>query len=196
MKVVALSQCIRAIPDRHEIQDAIDQRLINFFQAAGFLGAPVPNTFNEVSLTIFLKNISPTAIVLSGGNDVGRYPDRDRTENLMLDYAEAHDLPVLGICRGMQFLAKRAGAYLQPIRNHVAIRHKLDGEICHEVNSYHRYSVSSCPSGFRIIAVSDDKNIEAIRHKERIWEGWMWHPERETTFSEHDVQRVATLFDQ
>jgi putative glutamine amidotransferase len=45
-----------------------------------------------------------------------------------------------------------------------------------------------------VIARSEDGSIEAIRHTSLLWEGWMWHPEREETFASHDIRRLKMLF--
>jgi GMP synthase-like glutamine amidotransferase len=55
-------------------------------------------------------------------------------------------------------------------------------------------SVDSCPAGYQVLARSEDGEIEAIRHDEFPWEGWMWHPEREERFDARDVNRLKKLF--
>ena len=46
------------------------------------------------------------------------------------------------------------------------------------------------------IYIDDDEDgfIEAIAHRYLPWEGWMWHPERETPFLEQDTRRIKALF--
>ena len=61
-------------------------------------------------------------------------------------------------------------------------------------NSFHNFALSRCSENYRILAKSEDGVIEAIRHKSLPWEGWMWHPERETTFNYEDINRIKDLF--
>ncbi len=204
MKLVAVSQRIDAHPDRKEIRDALDQRLISFLLVAGFTSAPVPNnlykqqapgrTKNHEALDDWLAAISPEAILLSGGNNIGQYVSRDLTEYWLLDFAKARSLPVLGICRGMQMMAHFAGVSLHPVQGHVNVGHIVTGEITGPTNSYHDFSLATCPSDYELLAKSPDGEIEAIRHKSLPWEGWMWHPEREKSFNSRDTQRIKALF--
>ena len=135
----------------------------------------------------------------SGGNDIGQFASRDNTELQLLQYAEDKNLPVLGICRGMQFLAHYFEVGLKKVENHVSVRHKLllnkneYGDQEGSVNSFHNLSIESCPSGFEVSATSYDSNIEAIVNYEKRWEGWMWHPEREQKFLESDLIRAQKL---
>ena len=95
----------------------------------------------------------------------------------------------------MQMIGNYEGIIQMNVNGHVCSRHKLIGEINHEVNSYHNYSLSSCPNNYKVLAKSDDGNIEAIKHTYLPWEGWMWHPEREKKFNANDIKRVKILFD-
>lgn len=203
MKIVAVSQRVDHYPDRQETRDALDQRLITFLLVAGLIPVPVPNGLYKAlpdgrcdheALDSWLAAVKPQAFVLSGGNDIGQCRERDLTEGWLLDHASQHQMPLLGICRGMQMMAHWAGTGLHPVQGHVRTRHRLTGEIAGEVNSYHGFSLATCPLDFEVLARSEDGEIEAIRHQSLPWEGWMWHPEREENFSARDVQRIKALF--
>lgn len=195
MKAVAVSQRVDDHPQRCETRDALDQRLIQWLHAAGYMPYPVPNVLHDAkALGAWLDGLQPAGIVLSGGNDLGQAGHRDRTESALLDYAQQHRLPLLGICRGMQMMGVWTRTGLKPVGGHVASRHTVSGEIAGTVNSYHNYSLAACPAGFRVLAQSEDGEIEAVGHLTLPWEGWMWHPEREDAFSAQDLQRIRSLF--
>lgn len=198
MKLVAVSQRVDVYPDRNERRDALDQRLCQWLLAAGYVPVPVPNGLLESTgqndLQIWLDAVQPDAIVLSGGNDIGQAIEREDTERQLLVHAQKHSLPVLGICRGMQMMAMWAGGVLKPVQGHVRTRHGLCGELIGEVNSFHNYSLATCPADFSVTATAEDGCIEAIRHERLVWEGWMWHPEREENFQPRDIQRLKGMF--
>lgn len=201
MKVVAVSQRVDVYPDRNERRDALDQRLIDFLRVAGYLPVPVPNNLLAESMendtfAQWIASVAPGAVILSGGNDIGNCKCRDMIETALLDHAECKQLPVLGICRGMQMMGVCAGSKLHTVVGHVRTRHVLTGEIACEVNSYHSYVLSSCPSKYDVIARSSDGEIEAIRHQSLPWEGWMWHPEREEVFNAEDIVRIKEVLSQ
>ena len=193
MKTIIISQRVDYIEDRGETRDCIDQRLIEFAVCCGFSPFPVPN--NLVCIDSWLKKIQPNGVILSGGNNVGEYSNRDMTERRLLNYANDNNLPVLGICRGMQFMAIEYGAELSKATCHVRNSHHITGEINGIVNSFHDYKVNICPKGFRVTAQSTfDNSIEAIKHEKFPWEGWMWHPERNDPFQTNDIIRFKELF--
>ena len=202
MRVVAVSQRVDIYPNRNERRDALDQRLISLLLEVGCVPVPVPNSLylethcgvpNTEVFDNWITAVKPQAVVLSGGNDIGRYPERDLVEDWLLDYAEEYSFPVLGVCRGMQMIGLRAGAELKIAEGHVLTEHQLTGVINGKVNSYHNHALIACPPKFRVLAQSEDAEIEAIRHESLPWEGWMWHPEREPVFSLRDIDRLREL---
>ena len=145
--MVAISQRVDVIPERNERRDGLDQRLAEWAVSCGYMPVPVPNTLGH-AVRDWLMAVQPSALVLSGGNDIGQCLERDETEIALLCFAKQFDLPLLGICRGMQMIAHWAGATLHPVSGHVGTRHQLAGNISREVNSYHEHSISHCPEDF------------------------------------------------
>ena len=148
----------------------------------------------------YLAALAPDGILLSGGNDIGSAPLRDALEKAALDYAAYHRLPVLGICRGMQFINHFQGGSLRSVPGHTAVRHRVFGSLLgdagREVNSYHDYGLLDADLGDELEAVAwaDDGVVEALRHRVRPWLGIMWHPEREEPVVAEDRQLVRHHF--
>ncbi|MGY3909362.1 gamma-glutamyl-gamma-aminobutyrate hydrolase family protein [Aeromonas piscicola] len=180
---IIITQRVDFLKERNETRDALDQDLCRWVMAAGGLPFPVSNVLDEVSLLQYLHQINPDAVILSGGNNVGDFQCRDNTETLILDWANLHKIPTLGICRGMQMLVTWSGGTLNEVSEHVGKRHDIYGDISANVNSFHRYGASSVPEEFTVIARSVEGTIEAISHRDWPCEGWMWHPERDLPFS-------------
>ncbi len=146
-------------------------------------------------------------IVLTGGADVEptRYdaantasdaePIRDDFEFALLEHAIEHDIPVLGICRGMQILNVVAGGTLhQDVPSHA--RYDLDpGDRSHgisfvdgtriaalygqpiTVNSLHHQTIDRVGTGLVVAGSADDGTIEALELADRQVLAVQWHPE-------------------
>lgn len=192
MKTVVISQRIDFVKDRDEIRDALDQRMIEFATSVGCLPIPIPNALGK-HRSAWIDLVGPAAVILSGGNDVGEFPARDETELALLDYAHREGIPVFGICRGMQIMAKWAGSELKSTPGHVNTVHAVSGVISGLANSFHAYSIRGCPEGFEVTARSHDGEIEAIRHAVLPWIGCMWHPERDDLTFRGDGERFLAL---
>lgn len=199
--VVAVSQRVDRVPGREETRDALDQALVQWLAGAGCIAVPVPNTLpmsgDNVTLGKWVEAVSPSMIVLSGGNDIGGVPQRDATEAALLSWAAHGRKPVLGICRGMEMMGIYAGGKLSPVTGHVRIYHELgDGGSPvgwpGRINSYHDFALADVPPSYKALARSGDGMIEAMRHVDLPWEGWMWHPERDPV-RRQDIERFLSL---
>lgn len=208
--IVAITQRIDRIDARNELRDSLDQRMVQWLSQVGVLSVPVPNALANINdpskvseqsaLQNWLETVQPNALVLSGGNDIGEYLQRDVTEIYLLSWAKSKKIPVLGICRGLQMMSVWAGASLVKVEAHAGVRHALKDVTKNEdwpthVNSFHNWGLESCPEGFDVMAQAEDGSVEAIRHSELPWEGWMWHPEREAPFNQIDEMRFRALLD-
>ena len=114
-----------------------------------------------------------------------------QTEKTQLTYVQRERMSILGYLQGY---AIKGESPLNKTSGHVRCKHSITGEINRKVNSFHKFSINSCPQNFKILAKSLDGGIEAIQHESLPMEGWMWHPERESLFSAQDVRRVKNLF--
>jgi putative glutamine amidotransferase len=152
-------------------------------------------------------------LVISGGADVDpeRYgadphartanwrPDRDAWESSLLDAAAAIDLPVLGVCRGMQLMAVHAGGSLDQhtpdlvgheehspggdVFGSVAVTTSAGSRVAAlvgdslSVSCHHHQSVADHP-GFTASAHAADGTLEAMEAPgDRFCVAVQWHPE-------------------
>ncbi len=178
--------------DYSEKRNALATDYVEFFETLGYCVQPVPNGSRFIRDRIFAKPVD--LIVLSGGNRVlsedlqecdDCYIEREKTETLLLKTAMAQSIPLLGICRGAQFInVALGGTLLRNAKGHVATRHRLissdsvlDGEI---VNSFHGDTIAKegLAPPLRSLAWSEEGYIEAFRHDRLPIFGVMWHPER------------------
>ncbi|OWY21713.1 gamma-glutamyl-gamma-aminobutyrate hydrolase family protein [Sphingobacteriales bacterium UPWRP_1] len=161
-------------------------------------------------------------IVLSGGEDVHprfynkpeyyEFCDKDDVSELrdefewrVLDYTEKNNLPVLGICRGLQVGNVYFGGTLIPhlpawgkddhskysngqTRYHTiqiqdaTLLHTLAQQSAGNINSYHHQGVEILGNGLMVTAQSEDGVVEAIERSPNAKGGFLllvqWHPER------------------
>ena len=193
-------QCISLIwdcTDMKQYESAARKKWTNaLFEMRPQIGSiwlPLPNLGGERILA-YCNQWGINRLILTGGEDIGVSDIRDKTEFALLNWAEANDIPTLGICRGMQLMSVWAGSNLKLVENHISVRHLLNGEISGEVNSFHGFAPTKCPVSFKLLAKSEDGSIEAIRHEKKPMEGWMWHPERELPAQATDIQQLQRLF--
>ena len=187
---VLISQRCDAVVGRNEIRDALDINLSALLWELNFLPVPVSSAIGNHEE--YIRELMPDAVVLSGGNNIGQAVKRDQLEAALLLHAAAYNLPVLGICRGMQMINHHQGGGLSRVSGHVAVRHLILGPLAaasqREVNSYHNIGIVDADLGndLEAGAWSDDGVVEALRHRALPWLGIMWHPERDTPSANFD----------
>ena len=182
--------------------------------AAGGVPMIIPPVADAAVLTSILEKVD--AVLLSGGADInplyqgedpvpqlgGINSERDMPELLLARMAFHRQLPMLGICRGIQTLAMALGG---KVAQHIStnIKHSQDAdrsEPTHSVsiekdstlyniysgnqsptlyvNSFHHQAVSEPGEHFRVVAKANDGVIEAIESAEfKPILGVQWHPE-------------------
>jgi len=208
------------IPTRyHEKSDYIGQ-IRHYLDAvlwAGGLPLLIPSTTDPEVTREYLEQVQ--GVLLPGSpNDIDprKYgeephvklgklqPEREATDFAILDLAEQNDMPVLGICFGVQSInVHRGGSLVQdipsvvptplvhdeddpnpPARHPVRLTQgsliaRLTGRSEMEVNSYHHQAVQRPGKDLRVVAVSPDGVIEAVEDTAgRFIVGVQWHPER------------------
>ncbi len=197
MTLIAVSQRVAVEPRYGERRDCLDQAWIRFLAACGFTPLPVPNAAAVVRA--LLESVPVCGILLTGGNDLaalgGDAPERDAAEAALLDIARDRDLPVMGVCRGMQVIQHSFGIGLKRVAGHVARRQVIAIEgVPAEVNSYHNFGAIETAPPLESWAVADDGVIKAVRHENRKIAGIMWHPERLEPFASRDIAHFRSFF--
>lgn len=131
-------------------------------------------------------------ILMPGGEEPFKY------DYEILKYAVKNDIPILGICLGMQIMCSLNDYNLTPVYNHHLVNHKIYLEESRlkeifkkdiiYVNSRHKEQVKN--SGiYKVVARSDDEVIEAVEYNENTFNiGVEWHPE--------DIKEHQILFDE
>jgi|LakMenEpi03Aug12_release.lakeMendotaPanAssembly.Ray.scaffolds.fasta_scaffold31032_2 gamma-glutamyl-gamma-aminobutyrate hydrolase PuuD len=164
---------------------------------------PIPNIGNDVK--IYVERMKPDLIILSGGNDlccvskpINCDAIRDLTEKTLLQYAV--NIPVLGICRGMQLISTYFGSKLTEVENHVANNHivKFSSEENNHTsmltNSFHRWGVNKEDLSKDLMALhTEGASVESFKHQVFPWIGVMWHPERSDFNSESRIWVVNEI---
>lgn len=219
----------------HKRYCMVSDHYVRSVRLAGGLPLILPISHDLEEIPSILESVD--GLLFSGGEDVcplhyGENPVpqvedicqfRDTFEIALAKEAMARDIPMLGICRGMQVMNVAAGGSLiQDIFSQVegalghlprktaveALYHTVtpvsgsriagmfgDGELA--VNSFHHQAVKSPGEGFQITARSTaDAVVEAMEHEgKRFCMAVQWHAEDLTVDHPHFLKLFKGLVD-
>jgi GMP synthase (glutamine-hydrolysing) len=139
----------------------------------------------------FIENFNPSGIILSGGPDSVNDDKSARAPNIVFDL----EVPILGICYGMQTMAVQLGGDATcaekaefgfakiRARNHSKLLTEINDEINsdgHELLNVwmsHGIEVTKLPPGFDLIASTENCPIAGFANNDKSYFGLQFHPE-------------------
>lgn len=184
--LVALSMRVTEAENYVERRDSISHDWIDLLTGWDMTPLLLPNTGTSVSL---FRELKPGLLILTGGEDLGVFPERDAIEQSLLSAALESGTPMLGVCRGSQLINDFLGGGLAPVEGHVAADHAVGisdpwrqfygGQTT--VNSFHATGIpeTGLAGELKPAAVDGDGNVEGFVWPGKPVAGVMWHPERE-----------------
>jgi putative glutamine amidotransferase len=141
------------------------------------------------------------ALLLAGGSDLGERPERDRFELALARRAVERDMPLLGVCRGMEILNVALGGTLVEDVERVDLHRHTPGAFSDhgvrlrpgslaaravgaertDVKSHHHQGLDALGEGVHVSGWSEPDGLpEAIELPERNFAlGVLWHPEED-----------------
>lgn len=138
-----------------------------------------------------IKDFTPNGIILSGGPDTVTSEDTARAPQIVFEL----DVPVLGICYGMQTMTEQMGGKVETsdhrefgyaqirARGHSKLLFGIEDHLSNEgfglldVWMSHGDRVVALPDGFKLIASSDGAPIAGIANEEKSFYALQFHPE-------------------
>ncbi len=186
---------------------AVHQDYTNAILAAGGVPVLLPLYTDSVPVDAWLCHVD--GVLLTGGADIdpayyGEAPHektepdpvRDPYELSLCRALYEHNIPTLGICRGVQVMGVALGGTLhQHVEGHSGgVAHRVcippDAPPCmqafvpvQEVNSFHHQAIKEIPPTAKALAYAEDGGVcEGIWFAElEFFVGVQWHPERRSS---------------
>ena len=147
-----------------------------------------------------IKEVKPVGIILSGGPNSVTKSYTPRAPKIVFDL----NIPVLGICYGMQTLAEQMGGSVisadQKEFGHAELEVMNESKLFHNLNKNinvwmsHGDQVQDLPEDFNLAASTSTAPIAAMEHKSLPIYGIQFHPEVTHTKNGKDILRNF-LFD-
>lgn len=221
---VSTSITVGEYPERAYVNSAY----LRAVEQAGGIPVLLPPQLSAAACDTLWRRLD--GLVLTGGGDIAparfgqaTHPktalvsdDRDALELELVDRALRDDVPLFGICRGLQVLNVALGGSLHQHIPDVAgetVQHaqtekrdvathpvklltegtrlgRILGASELAVNSFHHQALATLGRGLREVAWAPDRVIEAVEHEDlrRFVVGVQWHPE---DLVEHDAAARA-----
>jgi GMP synthase (glutamine-hydrolysing) len=139
----------------------------------------------------FIEKFKPNGIILSGGPDTVSQTDSARAPDIIFEL----NVPLLGICYGMQTMAVQLGGDARSAekaeygfaqiraRNHSSLLNNIsdetnsDGHALLDVWMSHGIEVTKLPPEFKLIASTNNCEIAGFANPKKHYYGLQFHPE-------------------
>lgn len=141
-----------------------------------------------------LKALNPDVLILSGGPSSVSSDGAPQLDEALLQF----DVPILGICYGMQLLSHNLGGRVASSQEREYGRAELSLKDCPlwdgideekvVVWMSHGDHVEKLPEGFRVIGSTDRVEVAAIANEEKRIYGIQFHPE--VAHTDHGTQMI------
>ncbi|ASX26843.1 gamma-glutamyl-gamma-aminobutyrate hydrolase family protein [Candidatus Williamhamiltonella defendens] len=210
---IGITQRVMKHTRYNEVMDCLDTHWTKLLTSMDMLLIPLPLMPPDFTPEMW-KALKLDGLILSGGNTLVDFsdetdppeslsPERDAYEKALLNAAISNEIPVFGVCRGLQLINIYFGGQLVRIKGHAGARHRLITEknnasflLPSEVNSFHDFAVPRRDLGDDLIALAHDAegNVEAFCHTHHKILAIMWHPEREIPPFKSDRQLIKGHF--
>lgn len=205
MKKILITPRITVYEKYNEIQASLDLEWGKFATACNLLLIPVQYT---IPAKEYIHEIEPDGIILSGGNDLYSFDPspqneiRELYELELIRLASNWNIPLIGVCKGGQLLAKHFGSQIEKISGHVIPKHIVlptpaadaDWKLIKEVNSYHNFGIKKLGASLKCLLEAEDGTCEAFHHDSLNFSGILWHPERYPEFRKEDITIFRNKF--
>lgn len=203
MKIAYLSQR-ETIDNYGENVDSLETRYVDFFEKMGYKVVPLSNHSSFLDL-----NVDDSIIVLTGGGKIpnqfydknynySQQPNRNSLEITLIEKAIKDNIPLIGICHGMQFIAGYFGSVIRNLSELDMARRagSTHNIIYHNkyfvVNHFHDDGLLVKDSKFNNLAVDADYDIvEAFEYKNFL--GLQWHPERNSQYVDIGISLISNF---
>jgi putative glutamine amidotransferase len=218
-----------------KVHSSVSYNYIKSVQMAGGLPILIPITNDKEDINEYIDNID--GIIFTGGEDIDPLfygaepfrsinytsPERDEYEKELYLKALDYDIPILGICRGLQLINVASGGTLyQDINQELINSHghcPTDNPVHHlyhsinikedsllykifsnqkiKVNSFHHQAIKTLGRDFKISAYANDNVVEAIeRIDKRFVVGIQWHAEDLTSYYPEFIKLFEALVEE
>lgn len=180
--------------------DVLEAAYVTYFEQLNITLRPISNfslhptkDLEQLDLLILTGGGSVPAAYYGDGKAVEEQKNRDRTEKILLEHCFSRGIPVLAICRGMQYINGLLGGKVRYLHNARTIRKDHPVCLCREnrtiqVNHYHDDGIlhNDLAPGLTVEAVDETcGSVEAFSVKEKRLLAVQWHPERPFEVAEH-----------
>jgi putative glutamine amidotransferase len=184
--------------DVHKVPiDVLESTYVVYFEQLGIDLYQLSNF--TVNLNRILDDNKFDLIILTGGGSIGNQfyrkkhndylqKNRDDLEWKLMEYSLENNIPLLAICRGMEYINAFLGGKISSLDSlkcsrSIGVEHSviLGDKTKISVNNYHNDGLflNDLSEAFKIVGMDIENDVvEAIYSEEKRWLGLQWHPER------------------